>query len=233
MSKPLAQWLAPPHPTFRSHESKSLPYKFIDQTLDANPDALIVNMGSAWVRLHDKVLNLDLFLESEVDVQGDLLALPFADSTIDAVVCTGVLEHVADAYLAAQEIHRVMKPNGKVYIELPWMQGIHASPHDFQRWTPQGYVSLFDGFDIEYVRVAAGPASALAWMFQETLALLFSFNNETLYKIGLRVFGWLAVPISWLDFFLEKHPRAESIASGFALQLKKTASFQTQSKRLR
>jgi SAM-dependent methyltransferase len=226
MKKVLAKYLAPPHPTFRTRSSEAMPFEFIQQKLSSQPDACIVNMGSAWIRLHEKVFNLDLFMEPEVDVQGDLLALPFEDNSIDAIVCTGVLEHVSDAYLAAKEIHRVMKENGEAYIELPWMQGIHASPHDFQRWTPQGYERLFQGFEIEYIKVATGPASALAWMFQETLALLFSFRNETLYKIGLRVFGWLAVPISWLDFFLEKHPRAESIASGFALVLKKPALLQ-------
>lgn len=219
----LAKYLAPPHPTFRTRASREMPFEFIQQTLAVQPNAMIVNMGSAWVRLHERVFNLDLFMEAEVDVQGDLLALPFEDNSIDAIVCTGVLEHVSDAYLATKEIHRVMKPNGEAYIELPWMQGIHASPCDFQRWTPQGYKSLFKGFEIKYIKVATGPASALAWMLQEALAMLFSFRNETLYKIGLRIFGWFALPISWLDIILEKHPRAESIASGFALLLKKSA----------
>jgi len=215
------QLLTPPHPTFRSRESKALPLEFIQRTLLDKPNAIIMNLGSAWIRLHDKVFNLDLFLEQEVDVQGDILALPFKDGSIDAIVCTGVLEHVSDAYLAAKEIHRVMQVDGKAYIELPWMQGIHASPNDFQRWTPEGYKKLFVDFEIEYVRVVTGPASALAWMLQENLALLFSFRNETLYKIGLRIFGWLALPVSWLDIILEKDPRAESIASGFALVLRK------------
>jgi len=222
MMRFLRQCLAPPHPTFRTCESKALPVVFIQKIFSTQPDAVIVNVGSACVRLHKHVFNIDLFMESEVDVQGDLLALPFGDNTIDAIVCTGVLEHVSDAYLAAKELHRVMKPSGQAYIELPWMQGIHASPHDFQRWTPDGYKKLFEDFEIEYVKVATGPASALAWMLQETLSLLFSFRNESLYKIGLRVFGWLVVPVSWLDIILEKHPRAGSIASAFALRLTKS-----------
>jgi hypothetical protein len=72
-------------------------------------------------------------------------------------------------------------------------------------------------FDVRSVDVVAGPASALAWQFQETLAMLFSFNNEILHKIGLRIFGWLAVPLSWLDFFLERNPMAWRAASGYAL----------------
>ena len=65
--------------------------------------------------------------------------------------------------------------------------------------------------------MAAGPASALAWQFQETMAMLFSFNSEVVYKIGLRIFGWLAIPISWLDMLLEKNPMAWHAASGYAL----------------
>jgi hypothetical protein len=60
-------------------------------------------------------------------------------------------------------------------------------------------------------------ASALAWQFQETMAMLFSLNNKALYKIGLRIFGWLAVPLSWLDIMLERNPMAWHAASGYAL----------------
>jgi len=189
--------------------------------MSKNTDARIVNLGSAGVRLHPRVLNLDLFRGPEVDAQGDLLALPFSDRSLDAVVCNGVLEHVRDARLAAMEIARVLKPQGEAYLELPWMQGIHASPNDYRRWTPEGYKELFAGFYIQDIRVASGPGSALAWMLQETLAMLFSFRNETLYRIGLRIFGSLAIPISWLDIVLEKHPYASRVASCFSLVLKK------------
>jgi len=47
--------------------------------------------------------------------------------------------------------------------------------------------------------------------------MLFSFNNVILYKIGLRIFGWLAVPLSWLDVLLERNPMAWRAASGYAL----------------
>ena len=72
-------------------------------------------------------------------------------------------------------------------------------------------------FEVKKVDVVAGPASALAWQFQETMAMLLSFNSEVLYKIGLRIFGWMAIPISWLDMLLEKNPMAWRAASGYAL----------------
>ena len=46
--------------------------------------------------------------------------------------------------------------------------------------------------------------------------MLFSFHNELLYKLGLRLFGWLAIPVSWLDILLERNPLALHAASGYA-----------------
>lgn len=97
------------------------------------------------------------------------------------------------------------------------MQTLHVVPKDFYRWTPAGLKTLMKAFDVHKVNVAAGPASALAWQFQETMAMLFSFNNEALHKVGLRVFGWLAIPLSLLDILLERNPMAGHGASGFAL----------------
>lgn len=72
-------------------------------------------------------------------------------------------------------------------------------------------------FEVTEIEVVAGPASALARQFQETMAMLFSMNNEVLYKIGLRIFGCMAVPVSWLDVMLEKNSWGWHAASGFSL----------------
>jgi hypothetical protein len=101
------------------------------------------------------------------------------------------------------------------------MQTVHASPADFYRWTPDGLRQLMADFHIHEINTVAGPASALAWIFQQTMAMLFSFNRPVLYKIGLRVFGWIAVPISWFDVLLEKHAMASHTASGFAMVIEK------------
>jgi len=160
---------------------------------------------------------LDLFTGPEVDIQGDLLHLPIKDESIDTVLCAGVLEHVSGPNKAVQEIYRVLKFEGRLFIETPFMQTVHAAPKDFCRWTPDGLRQLMTSFEILKIKVAAGPASALAWLVQETLAMLFSFHNDLLYKIGLRLFGWLAIPVSWLDVLLERNPASWRAASGYAL----------------
>jgi SAM-dependent methyltransferase len=141
---------------------------------------------------------------------------------LDTIVCTGVLEHVANPQSAVREIHRALKCGGGIFIETPFMQTVHSSPMDYFRWTPDGLRQLMKEFDIVEIHVVAGPASALAWLVQYTLAMLFSFGNEFLYKVGLRIFGWLAVPLSWLDKVLEKNPWAWHAASGFSVSARKS-----------
>jgi len=211
------KWAAPSHPTWQSKQSRNRVLQFLLDEQEKLPEGLRLNLGSGSRRLGKRTLNLDLLEARDVDIRGDLLHLPIKDESIDSVICTGVLEHVEDACQGVREIYRVLKCGGRVFFETPFMQTVHASPRDFCRWTPDGLRQLMSDFTVAELHVVAGPASGLAWQFQETMAMLFSMNNEILYKIGLRVFGWLAISVSWLDIMLEKNPMAWHAASGFAI----------------
>jgi SAM-dependent methyltransferase len=211
------KWFSPIHPTYQSKESRNRVFKFLSEEQTRSPDSFLLNVGSGAQRFDLKVYNLDLCFREEIDIQGDLLNLPIKDEAIDTIVCTGVLEHVSDPVKAVDEIYKALKIGGRVFLETPFMQTIHAAPEDYSRWTPEGLKKLMCAFDVKRVDIVAGPASALAWQFQETMAMLFSFNNAVLYKIGLRIFGWIAIPISWLDMLLESNPMAWHAASSYAL----------------
>ena len=206
-----------PHPTFQTRKSRNRVFDFLSEEQRRTPDGIRLNVGSGKRCFDFNVYNLDIVFADETNIQADLLHLPIKDKALDTIVCTGVLEHARDPDKAVAEIYRVLKSNGKAFFETPFIQTVHAAPEDYSRWTPEGLKKLMCAFDISKVDVVAGPASALAWQFQETMALLFSFNSEILHKLGMRVFGWLAIPISWLDIVLEKKPMAWRAASGYAL----------------
>jgi SAM-dependent methyltransferase len=206
-----------PHPTWQSKESRSRVELFLQSEAFRSPGGRRLNIGCGDRLLVAETINLDLFPGTAVDIQGDLLCLPIRDESVDTIICTGVIEHVRDPDSAVKEIYRVLKSRGRAFIETPFMQTHHVSPMDFYRWTPDGLRQLFGNFNIDRFHVTAGPGSALAWQFQEILAMLFSFNREVVYKIGLCIFGWLAMPISWLDIILETKPMAWRAASGYAL----------------
>jgi len=55
-------------------------------------------------------------LANVVPTQGDATALPFDEDSIDAVVLTAVLGEIPDQGAALREIHRVLKPGGRLVV---------------------------------------------------------------------------------------------------------------------
>lgn len=49
-------------------------------------------------------------------LQGDVTALPFADGSVDCVICLGVISYVQDRAQAFREIHRILRPGGLALI---------------------------------------------------------------------------------------------------------------------
>jgi SAM-dependent methyltransferase len=50
---------------------------------------------------------------------GDALKLPFRDETFHRIICSEVMEHVDDDFLACSELARVLKKNGRIAITVP------------------------------------------------------------------------------------------------------------------
>jgi len=51
--------------------------------------------------------------------QADIVALPYADDGFDAVICSEVLEHIADDTRAIREVLRVLRPGGVLAVSVP------------------------------------------------------------------------------------------------------------------
>jgi SAM-dependent methyltransferase len=109
------------------------------------------------------------FPDVEIDHLSDPVALPFEDGAFDAVLSLGVLEHVTDPDRSLDEIHRVLRPGGSLYVyKLPnrysWLEWVarrlglehHGMrPHD-ALYTVRTAVALVEkhGFDVQRARLA-------------------------------------------------------------------------------
>ncbi len=66
-----------------------------------------------------KYMTLDLW-PGLGDVQGDIVTAPLAADSFDVIICSHVLEHVSNDYLALSEMRRMMVPGGLVLLQVPY-----------------------------------------------------------------------------------------------------------------
>ena len=78
----------------------------------------------------------------------DGTSIPFPANSCDAVLCTEVLEHVANPELLVAEMMRVLRPGGVLLITVPFSARVHHVPHDYCRFTSYGLQQLLTGFAI-------------------------------------------------------------------------------------
>jgi SAM-dependent methyltransferase len=61
--------------------------------------------------------------------------LPFPEGSFDHVLCTEVLEHVAEPRRFLSEIRRVLRSGGTLILTVPWSARLHHLPHDYHRFS--------------------------------------------------------------------------------------------------
>jgi SAM-dependent methyltransferase len=121
----------------------------------------ILSVGGGPTRNDPKEMNLNIAPFPGVDLVANAIRLPFATGTVDGVWSNAVLEHVAGAEAAVNEMIRVVEPGGYVINLVPFMQPIHAYPQDFQRYTSEGLAYLMRDLEILDHGEAVGPSFAL------------------------------------------------------------------------
>jgi SAM-dependent methyltransferase len=93
----------------------------------------------------------------------DAHQIPLATESVDSVVIQAVLEHVLDPAAVVAEVFRVLKPNGLVYAETPFMQQVHEGAYDYTRFTELGHRWLWRQFEEIRRDVVGGPGLSLYW----------------------------------------------------------------------
>ena len=68
---------------------------------------------------------------SKLDIVSDILSIPLPDGSVDAIMCTEVLEHVPDPLGAIKEFNRLIKPGGYLLLTAPFASLTHFAPYHF------------------------------------------------------------------------------------------------------
>ncbi len=75
--------------------------------------------------------------DASIEIRADG-TVPVDDRSIDAVLSTQVLEHVADPLLYLRECERVLRPGGRLLLSTHGFMVHHPDPVDLWRWTCEG-----------------------------------------------------------------------------------------------
>lgn len=168
-----------------------------------NPAVLVIGGSIVGEGMHDilalpgiEFVETDVALGPRTMLVCDAHDIPFGDGSFDGIIMQAVLEHVADPYRCVEEVHRVLKEDGLVYAETPFMQQVHMGRYDFTRFTHLGHRRLFRRFEELSSGVVAGPGTVLAWSCNY---FLLGFVRSKAAVSFIKAFTRLT--LFWLKYF--------------------------------
>ena len=129
--------------------------RYMEQSfIDAREKIVVLEIGSADVNgsyreifSHPKIqyCGADLTKSKGVDlVLKSPYEIPLADAYADVVISGQMLEHCAYFWLSFQEMVRVLKPDGYLFLIAPSAGPIHRYPVDCYRFYPDAFKALAD-----------------------------------------------------------------------------------------
>lgn len=77
-----------------------------------------------------RYVRCDLFPASPDIQRVDLLSMPFESESVDLLIASHVLEHVADDAQALSEIHRILRVGGHAILQTPYSPVLHHTWED-------------------------------------------------------------------------------------------------------
>ncbi len=160
------------------------------------PRILIVGgarIGSGIDRLYNEgdleLISFDIYSSDYVQFIADAHSIPLPDESVDGVVIQAVLEHVISPGDAVGEIRRVLRDQGVVYAETPFLQHVHEGAYDFTRFTESGHRYLFRDFGEVDSGVVSGPGTVLAWSLESLFRS--AFRSRLAGILGRTAFFWV------------------------------------------
>lgn len=144
--------------------------------------ALIESSGRRYVGM-DVVQNST----RSVDIVSTLEDAPSSAQTYPVILCTEVLEHVADIDAAFAGLRRLVSSDGAVVLTVPFVFPLHMEPYDFRRLTMHGVQRLAADhrFTVEKSTPLGRLPEVLATLIEDASILPASRSLYAKGKVGL------------------------------------------------
>lgn len=124
-------------------------------------------------------VNIDISTKPDYCCSAD--NIPVQDGSFQIVLMTEVLEHLENPQAVLKECHRVLRRHGQLIISIPFLYMVHADPHDYLRWTPEGIRRelINVGFEVQQIH----PMGSLFAVIYDLLrnSLLVALKNRVTF----------------------------------------------------
>jgi SAM-dependent methyltransferase len=129
--------------------------------------------------------------DKRVDIICPATLIPLEDASVNTVLCTQVIEHVADHRGLVQEAHRLLRAGGVLILSGPMYWPLHEEPYDFFRFTKYGFRYLLEdaGFVIDTVESNGGKWALCGQVLIHTLEGS-RLHRRRIIKLINRVFAY-------------------------------------------
>ncbi|MBL8101919.1 MAG: class I SAM-dependent methyltransferase [Anaerolineales bacterium] len=161
-------------------------------------------------------INLDW--ETHPNIFADVARIPLQAESVDCILCTEVLEHLPDPQTCVDEIQRLLRNDGLVFVSTPFFYPVHADPYDFQRFTEDGLRHLFREFKSVEVYRMGGYAGVLGLLCE--LGIPGEEGNSLVSKFLRWVLKWISRLLCWLDLsaYSNENTNRQKFTTGYFLR---------------
>jgi SAM-dependent methyltransferase len=222
----LSRDLALPEIKTFDHLSNEIPENVLTMIRDTKGLVLNLSAGGSKEKF-DHVVEVEYAIFRHTDVLADAHHLPFDDECFEMVISMNAFEHYREPRQVAAELHRVLKPGGRIYIRTAFLQPLHEKPWHFYNATRYGVAEWFKDFTTEALHVSDNfcPNHTLSWIASEAeAALRADLSGEAADAFRADAIGSLVDlwrdPVKrdsrlWTDFGRLSSEKQEIISAGF------------------
>jgi len=131
----------------------------------------ILDVGSGWRRYGKDALRLDFDPGCRPDVVADIQKkTDFPDESFDTILLLDVLEHLPHPREAIDEIKRILKSEGTLYITVPFCFPRHGV--EYYRFSDLALRDMLDGCEVEIKPISKSKLWNVLWNYYPNDALV-------------------------------------------------------------
>ncbi len=159
-------------------------------------------------------------LNDNINFVSSLDKIPRKSESYDAVLSTEVLEHVEYPQKVVNEMHRILKKNGKLFMTCPLAWKVHQEPYNYFYFTKFGLKSLLKNAGFKKYKIS--PMGGYFFFLADTLKTDYVLNqysgNIFYWPIRVITYPFNQIIIPFLSFYFDKLDKTKEYTMGYLVE---------------